>query len=529
MNNELKTPASVKLTLFGGVVLGAGAMYCVMNGAAIEKAVAAGELQVKARQMSDTSTENTVELHNLDNSFRSLAKFVGPAVVDIHSVSKRQMNVDGTRVPESEGEGSGFVISPDGYIATNDHVVGTADTVTVTLKDGREFTGKVTRANDANSDIALVKIEGSNLPYLSFSKNLPEPGEFAMAVGAPFGLKNSVTVGHVSALGRSNQEIGNHLYTDLIQTDAAINMGNSGGPLVNVDGQVIGMNTAIYSPTGGSNGIGFAIPATQVQLIENLLITKGKVVRSMIGLVPDDVKEYERTGNLAAGGARVVQVEPGPGQKAGIQKDDVIIKVGTARISDQSDLRNAMLAYAPGSTVPVQFYRGGQLKTANVTLEAYKLPKTAEQPSIQGGSGRNGMPFNFGPFNGNPFGLDPFGDRGGNGGGNGLENTPPIDHSGPAQLGVQIQDIDDNARSQFSIPGGTTGAVVVGVQPSSVASGIGMEQGDVVQSFNGKPITKAQDLKDALKGIKWGDVVHIKFIQFDGGNRLSVDRDVKFQ
>jgi serine protease Do len=296
-----------------------------------------------------------------------------------------------------------------------------------------------------------------------------------------------------------------------------------------VDGQVVGMNTAIYSPTGGSNGIGFAIPGAQVQLIENLLITKGKVVRSMIGLVPDDVKEYERTGNLVNGGARVVQVEPGPGQKAGILKDDVIVKIGSTRVTDQSDLRNAMLAYSPGSTVPVQFYRNGQLKSAQVTLDAYKLPKTPTPQRTSPGMGGNGSPFSFGPFNGNPFGPDPFGDRGGNGGNGGEENTPPIDHSGPAQLGVQVKDVDDEARTDFSIPTGVTGAVVVGVEPNSVAASFGIQPGDVVESFNGKTIATGQDLKTALKGITWGSIAHIKIVHFDGSNRLMKEEDVKFQ
>ena len=320
--------------------------------------------------MSATSTESMAELHNLDNSFVSLAKFVGPAVVDIHMVSKREMNQGGERVPVEGGEGSGFIISPDGYIATNDHVVGTADTVTVTLKDGREFQGKVTRANDRNSDIALVKIDAKSLPYLSFANsNTIEPGEFVMAIGAPFGLKNTVTVGHISSLGRDTQ-IENHTYTDLIQTDAAINMGNSGGPLVNVDGQVVGMNTAIYSPTGGSNGIGFAIQGSQVKLIENLLTTKGKVVRSMIGIIPEDVKEYEKTQTsyLMNGGARVFEVKGEPAKSAGFKKDDVIVKIGSTDIHNQQDLRNAMLFYGPGQTVPVEYLRNGQKLTANIKL-----------------------------------------------------------------------------------------------------------------------------------------------------------------
>jgi len=525
MNEQLKTPSSVTVTLAGGFVLGAVVMAGIAGG---QRASAEAPQEIKPRLItSTTSTESTTELHSLDSSFRNLAKFVGPAVVDIKEESKRAMSPDGSRMPETEGEGSGFLFSPQGYIATNDHVVGTADTVTVTLKDGRKFDGKVIRANDINSDIALVKIEGKDLPYLMFADSSKvDPGEFAMAIGAPFGLENSVTVGHISALGRNNQQIGNHVYTDLIQTDAAINMGNSGGPLVNVDSQVIGMNTAIYSPTGGSNGIGFAIPGNQVNLIENLLVTKGKVTRSMLGVIPEDVKEYERTGMLAGGGARVSQIAGEPAQSAGLQKDDVITRIGATDIHTQSDLRNAMLAYAPGSTETIQFVRAGQRKSVQVKLLAYKVPPMPTQERMPRGQGGNGAPFQFfgpGPLQGSPFGNDPFG-------GDGTPGAPdaPIKHDGDPKLGVQVEDLDQNAMNTFSIPSGTKGAVVAVVMPGTVASHLGLETGDVIQSLNGHDVTDAQSLRDAMKGVKWGQTGHIKYVHFAEGARLQTDRDFQF-
>lgn len=499
------------------------------GGAGVERALANLEPQAKPRLMSSTSAESLTELHNLDNSFVSLAKFVGPAVVDIKAINKRAMTADGAREPEQGGEGSGFLFSPDGYIATNDHVVGTADTVTVTLKDGREFQGKVIRANDVNSDIALVKIDAKNLPYLSFaSQNSIEPGEFVMAIGAPFGLKNSVTVGHVSSLGRDSK-IENHVYTDLIQTDAAINMGNSGGPLVNVDGQVVGMNTAIYSPTGGSNGIGFAIRGSQVKLIENLLITKGKVVRSMLGIYPQDVKEYERneTPALANGGARVEEIVGEPAKSAGFKKDDVIVKIGSTDIHTQSDLRNAMLVYTPGTTVPVEFLRNGHKQTMQVKLQAYQAPKepTSPQPRMFGGP-RN--QFQFGdPFQGmpSPFGRDPFGDSPR---GNGDSEDQPAPHTGPVKLGVEIGDIDANARQELGIPSNVQGALVGGVKPGTVAQSSGLEPGDVIQSFNGKTITSAKDLTDAIKDLKWGATVHIVYSHYGDNSVERTEKDIKF-
>jgi serine protease Do len=536
MNQQVKTPKSITYTLTGGFVLGAVCMAAVFSGAGIQRASAAPEMQVKPRLMSSTSTESTAALHSLDTSFRNLAKFVGPAVVDIQMQSKRQMDGNGARMPVTEGEGSGFMFSPDGYIATNDHVVGDADTVKVTLKDGREFTGTVTRAHDKNSDIALVKISGKDLPYISFADSTTvEPGEFAMAIGAPFGLENTVTVGHVSALGRSN-EIGDHVYTDLIQTDAAINMGNSGGPLVNVDGQVIGMNTAIYSPTGGSNGIGFAIPGNQVRLIENLLVSKGKVVRSMIGVLPEDVKEYERTAPnslFANGGARVKEVAGEPAKSAGLQKDDVIVKIGSTDIRNQEDLRNAMLAYAPGSKEPVEVIRNGQHKTLEITLLAYKAPPAPQQQQMPQGRMRGQSPFG----NGDPFGgfqglPNPFGNQNGNGednNGNEEQPTAPAPRTGHATLGVQVEDLSDQNRSQFGVPSGVSGAVVVGVRPDSVAATMGMQQGDVIQSLNGKTITSAQDLRSAMTGIAWGSTEHIAYSHFGNGSRIKTERDIKFQ
>jgi serine protease Do len=308
-------------------------------------------------------------------------------------------------------------------------------------------------------------------------------------------------------------------------------MGNSGGPLVNVDGQVIGMNTAIFSPTGGSNGIGFAIPSNQVRLIENLLVSKGKVVRSMIGVRPQDVKEFERTGLLSNGGARVEGVVGEPAKSAGLQKDDVIVRVGTTDIHDEEDLRNAMLAYAPGTSVPVEVVRSGQHKTINVKLMAYALPKEATSETQQLPHGRmRGMPFPFGQFN-DPFGnmpgfQNPFGDDQGNGN---PQQDVPSPRSGHPQLGVQVENLSDQARADYNIPTGISGAVVVGVVPDTLASGIGMQQGDVVESLNGRTITNAQDLKDAMSHVQPGSTGHIKFMRFDSNNsRMVTERDLKF-
>ena len=217
MNQPVRTSKSVYAIFGAGLLLGAVSMMGVLKGGVVSVASAAQDF--KPRVIGNISVENMTELRNLDNSIANLADFVAPAVVDIRSSSGRAMGPNGERMPVTEGEGSGFVIRPDGYIVTNDHVVGGFDTVKVTLKDGRQFDGKVTRAKD--SDIAIVKIDANNLPTLSFGDSSKvRPGQMSMAVGAPFGLTNSVTVGHISALGRQ-EVIENRMYPTLIQTDTA--------------------------------------------------------------------------------------------------------------------------------------------------------------------------------------------------------------------------------------------------------------------------------------------------------------------
>ena len=381
MNQPVRTSKSAVAVFSAGIALGAFAMVGVMKGGVVTSAVAAQSF--KARTIGTTNLESMTELRNLDNSIANLADFVAPAVVDIQSTSGRQQGPDGERMPAMGGEGSGFIIRPDGYIVTNDHVVGGFDKVKVILKDGREFDGKVTRAED--SDIALVKIDAKDLPTLAFANSdKVRPGQLSMAVGAPFGLTNSVTVGHVSALGRQ-EVIENRNYPSLIQTDTSINMGNSGGPLVNIDGQVIGVNTAIYSPSGVSSGIGFAIPANQAKLIADTLATKGKITRSMMGLIPANLKDYEKSAKHLSGGAVVMKVtDDGAAKAAGIQTGDIIIKIGNTPITSELDLRNAMLQYAPGSTVPVDLVRDGSHKTVKVTLKAWVAPPAEKQQAMPG-------------------------------------------------------------------------------------------------------------------------------------------------
>ncbi len=519
MNQPVRTSKSVAVIFGAGVLLGGFAMVGVKNGGVVTAAVASQSF--KARTIGSTSVESMTELRNLDTSIANLADFVGPAVVDIQSTSGRQMGANGERVPTMGGEGSGFIVRPDGYIVTNDHVVGGFDKVKVILKDGREFAGKVTRAED--SDIALVKIDAKDLPTLSFANSdKVRPGQLSMAVGAPFGLTNSVTVGHVSALGRE-QQIEGRLYPTLIQTDTAINMGNSGGPLVNIDGQVIGVNTAIYSPSGVNSGIGFAIPANQAKLISDMLASTGKVTRSMIGVVPINLKEFERTAKKLSGGAVVQQVpEGGPAATAGIKEGDIIVKIGSTPVLSELDLRNAMLQYAPGSTVPVEIVREGAHKTFSVTLKAYVAPKK-ESTQLEGGPQQQfGLPKGF---NLPPQFLSP-----GQGGNDDGSVVPAVPSDGKAHLGVQVGTVSDDLRAQYHIPANVNGAVVVIVVPGSIAESIGLLPGDVITSFGGNKVDSADSLTKAVKELKRGDSRQLHYSRYtDNGSTVNADISVTFK
>lgn len=531
MSQRHKTPRGVILTLVAGFGIGAITMASVQSGFIINKAYAQGP-SVSAHLASADRTESLAELHNLDASFANLADFVAPSVVDIQAVTTRATNANGQRMPVREGEGSGFIIRSDGYIMTNDHVVAGADKVKVTMRDGREYDGKVMRAQD--SDIAIVKIDAKDLPVLAFADSSElRPGQMVMAVGAPFGLENSVTFGHVSALGRATgigeQGEDTRYYPDLIQTDASINMGNSGGPLVNVDGQIVGVNTAIYSPSGTSAGIGFAIPSNQAKFISDMLVKNGKITRSMIGLIPDNLKDYEKKDKHLTGGAVVSMVAPdGAAAKAGIQKGDIVTKIGTSVINSQLDLRNAMLVYAPSTKVPVTLIRGDKTITVDVTLEPFKMPEAPKQEQIPMQQFGNGQPFDFpDDGSGDPFGgLPKIFQRGQR---PDVDQDVPAIRNGQAKLGVQVGDTTAAARKQFSIPSNVSGAVVMDVQPGSVGEQIGLQPGDVITELAGTRITNGASLTKVMGSIKWGDNKQIKFSRYGNGSTMNSDMTITFR
>ena len=317
-------------------------------------------------------------LVDLQNGFAAVARRIEPAIVSITS-RQRLLTVPSSgaaarRPPVEISTGSGFVIRADGYIVTNDHVVDGADTVTVRLDDGREFTGTVSR--DFYSDLAVVKIPASGLQALPLAENAPtQVGQWALAFGSPFALNDTMTVGIVSAQGReiAIPEDGAQLraYPDLLQTDAAINPGNSGGPLVDIYGKVIGVNVAIDSPNGGSVGIGFAIPARTVREVTDQLMVHGQVDRSYLGISTESVTKADAEGAGVDAGAIVTSIaDESPATDAGICVEDVIIAWNGAPVADAPTLRDLVQKSAPGTAVTLTVYRQGTVRKLSAIVAA---------------------------------------------------------------------------------------------------------------------------------------------------------------
>jgi serine protease Do len=403
----------------------------------------------------------------LNSSVAPIVKKVAPSVVKIEiKIGPKESNMGipddpffrqffgGNRrmiSPAQHGVGSGVIVTKDGYILTNNHVVNDADQVKVSLQDGRVFTAKVV-GKDPKSDVAVVKIDAHDLPAITFAdSDKCEVGDLVLAIGNPFGIDQSVTRGIVSAKDRGAMGLD---YEDFIQTDAAINPGNSGGALVDADGRLIGINTAIFSRSGGNQGVGFAIPTDLARGVMESLIKYGKVTRGYLGVMIQDVnpslaKEFNVKNDK---GALVGDVVPdGPAAKAGLKSGDVIEKFDGKLVSDSRHLKIEVARVTPGETVPVEVLRDGSTKTIKV--------KVAELP----GSEKMAQ----------------------NGGGD-------SDKSDTLQ-GVAVTDLDSQARQQFHIPEHIKGAVVTQVDPDSAAAEAGLQTGDVIMEINRHTVASADD------------------------------------
>jgi len=361
------------------------------------------------------------------------------------------------------GQGSGFFISADGFAVTNNHVVDGADKVEVTTDDGKTYKAKVI-GTDARTDVALIKVEGrSDFPYAKLSEGKPRIGDWVLAVGNPFGLGGTVTAGIVSASGR---DIGNGPYDDFIQIDAPVNKGNSGGPAFNTEGEVMGVNTAIYSPSGGSVGIAFSIPATTVKAVVEQLKEKGSVSRGWIGvqIQPVTPEIADSLGLKKPDGALVAEPQrDGPAAKAGIESGDVITAVNGTPVKDARELARTIGGFAPGNTVKLNVFHKGSDKTISLTLG--KLPNTIEA-SAKPGNDNN--------------------DRG------------RADRSGGEvpKLGLTLAPAGSIAGA------GKEGVVVTDVDPKSAAADRGFKEGDVILEVAGKTVASAGDVREALEAAR---------------------------
>jgi serine protease Do len=361
------------------------------------------------------------------------------------------------RMPHHEitGVGSGFFISADGYAVTNNHVVDHASSVEITTSDNKVYTAKVI-GTDPKTDLALIKVDGKNdFTYVNFETATPRVGDWVVAVGNPYGLGGTATAGIISAEGR---DIGSGPYDDYIQIDAPINKGNSGGPTFDTKGDVIGVNTAIYSPSGGSVGIGFDIPASTVKNVVAQLKEKGSVTRAWLGVQVQPVTAgiAESLGMKKASGALVDEAKPDtPAAKAGIQPGDVITDVNGKPVKDARTLAREISVMSPGSSVKLDIVRKGETKNITVTLAT--MPG---QPEKQAKAGDNG------------------------------------ETSGTPHLGVAVAPASDVAGA------GEKGVVITAVDPDGPAAEHGLKSGDVILDVAGKSVSSVGELRSALKDAK---------------------------
>src|SRR5271157_6041683 len=370
------------------------------------------------------------------------------------------------RQQKEQGLGSGVIVSPNGYILTNNHVVDRATTVTVIMPDKHEYSARVVGA-DPKTDLAVLKVDAGTLePITIGDSDKVQVGDYVLAVGNPFGVGKTVTMGIVSATGRAN--LGIEDYEDFIQTDASINPGNSGGALVNDRGELIGINTAILANgSQGNQGIGFAVPVSVARNVMDQIVNHGKVTRAYLGVMAQEV-----TPSIAKAfhepevrGALIGDVTPNsPAQKAGLEKGDIILGIDGKPINDSAELRMHVSLMAPGTKVSVKVFRDGAEKTLPLTL--------AELPTE---TARN--------------------------------EQPGTGSSEDALQGIAVENVTPQAARQLGLPADATGVVVTNVDPNGKAAESGLKRGDVIQEVNHKPVRNTADFESAMRNAKDGTLL----------------------
>jgi len=444
---------------------------------------AAQSVQTPLAMAAQTTAQGPVAPVVSDQPFIAVAKQAKAAVVNISSVKKRgaerfempffddpffrrffgeefEPRSPQPREYQEQGMGSGVIVTPTGYIVTNNHVVEGADELTVSLPDKRTFTAKVI-GTDPKTDVAVVKIEASNLPVLPWGDaSQLQVGEMVLAVGNPFGLNQTVTMGIISAVGRAN--VGIVDYEDFIQTDAAINPGNSGGALVNLKGELIGINSAIFSRSGGFMGIGFAIPSDMAKSVMDSLIKHGKVVRGWLGVSIQEVTQdlAKEFGAASTAGALVGDiVEDGPAAKAKLQRGDILTAYNGTPVRDPGHLRALVAETAPGTNVTVSVFRDKRVQDLRVTIGEVPTELTT---AGRGPGGRKG------------------------------------EH---ILAGVTVENASKQS-DRFGRSKIRSGVIVTAIEADSAAERAGLRLGDVIREINRKPVKDVQDFERLTAQLK---------------------------
>lgn len=504
MNSYASLKLRTRLALLGGILMLSGAaLVFTQNAGARDGDKKAPELRLRV--------EDSAVAHDSQPkfSFAPVIKQVSPSVVNVFTATRPrrvegggmpgnihpffreffgdQFPGGGQRVvPRQEGLGSGVILTEDGYLLTNNHVVEGADEIKVALNpDGKEYDAKVV-GRDPKSDLAVLKIEATGLPAIRVgNSDKVEVGDVVLAIGNPFGVGQTVTMGIVGATSRAvfGRSVGLE-YEDFLQTDAAINPGNSGGALVDAEGRLIGINTAILSRGGGNNGVGFAVPVNLARSVMESIVQHGRVVRGFMGVNIQDITPAlaEEFGLKESTGALVAEVTPrSPAEKAGIKSGDVITRFDGREVRDSRQLKLMVGQTAPDREVAVSVVREGKARDLKVTLS--ELPEDGARAGL-----RRGGPADSGDVGG--------------------------------LQGVVVSDLSTQMRQRFGIPREIEGALVTEVDQESVAWAAGLRPGDVIRELNRRPVRSAEDAIEAAQELENARI--LLRVWREGGNRFVV-------
>jgi serine protease Do len=462
----------------------------VFSGAAAERVrasllaltlVASGFSAALAATVETTAAASTPTVQQ--HSYADAVQRVTPAVVTVRSERRvrpsqqfpflddpRFREFFGQRAPRGEQEprterqsglGSGVIVSQDGYILTNHHVIDGAEQITIETSDNRSFRARLV-GSDPPSDLAVLKIEASSLPVLALgNSDEVRVGDVVLAVGNPLGIGQTVTQGIISAKGRATG-LGDGSFEDFLQTDAPINRGNSGGALVSTTGELVGINSQILSPSGGSIGIGFAIPSNMARNVMQQLITTGKVRRGMLGVFGQSL-----SADLAAGfgleqarGALVSEVQPdSPAARAGVRRGDVVLSIDGTPVADYNALRNRIASTQPGATVTLRVLRDGREQQLRVTLAEREVESARE---------------------------------------GGEETTPGGERASGGRLGLSVEPLTPETAQRLNLPAGTRGLLITSVTADGPAAEAGLRRGDLIQEVNRQPVATREELTAAI-------------------------------